>query len=533
MKKVLALLGTCSLITTGVTTVISCSTKPDVNPAEDDNDIRKDLDVLLSIMNEAHTAFLNYANEKAVLNIDDYKIPELNQLFGLVNSSKKEDDLDLKTVFGEQINNFFENNFKSVFDNINRQIANEYSNYYVDSMPFTFKTSPSTLKVNYVDLTQLEKLTTEPIKDLKAVVVNYSFGYTGSFKTLTNPTRFNIKYVITNNPNLIKTLMLDLTNKIGKVLIDFINKNPEIIIDQNVAFKETYEKFSVYYKHDTTLINKNMLTFLDAMFKDNAVTKEIMESVNYDSTQDILDLQTATINNENSINVNLPDWRMKYQTPAAWAGSGKQPAGLTPENFVKFYRSNMKIFEDTSKDLTLATFSINFNKIIVAGLPLLASGFNDNKPLMVQINISQNGLTTKLTNFGNIIVALLKYYNVDLKVLGWTSFYISKSLFDEVETRWKGKNLVNLADVYNRLLQDFKQSDIAKTLLDLELFSIQNFRSYWIKLDFNYASTGARSFSIQNAAMWWSLGFGFGHSKNSAIVYTAWTFWQQKLGFVS
>ncbi|WHQ36576.1 hypothetical protein [Spiroplasma sp. SV19] len=224
---------------------------------------------------------------------------------------------------------------------------------------------------------------------------------------------------------------------------------------------------------------------------------------------------------------------MKYQTSVAWAGSGKQPVGLTPENFVKFYQSNMKIFEDTSKDLILGTFSINFNKIIVAGLPLLASGFNDNKPLMIQINISQNGLTTKLTSFGNIIVAFLKYYNVDLKLLGWSTFYISRSLFDEVEKRWKGKNLVNLADVYNRLLQDFKQSDIAKTLPDLELFSLQNFRSYWVKLDFNYASTGSRSFSIQNVTMWWSLGFSFGHSKHSAIVYTAWTFWNQKLGFSS
>lgn len=123
------------------------------------------------------------------------------------------------------------------------------------------------LKVNYVDLTALQKLTTEPIKDLKAVVVNYSFGYTGAFKTLTNPTRFNIKYVITNNPNLIKTLMLDLTSKMGKVLIDFINQNSEVAIDVNPAFKETYDMFNIYYERDATLINKDMLAFLDDMFK--------------------------------------------------------------------------------------------------------------------------------------------------------------------------------------------------------------------------------------------------------------------------
>lgn len=193
--------------------------------------------------------------------MNDYQIPELDQLFALVSSKEPEVELQLETPVGEKINNFFENDFKIIFDSINRQIAHEYSNYYVDSLLFTFKTSPSILKVNYVDLTALQKWTTEPIKDLKAVVVNYSFGYTGKFKTLINQSRFNIKYVITNNPNLIKTLMLDLTNKMGKVLIDFINQNPEVAIDVNPAFKETYNMFSVYYERDATLINKDMLVF--------------------------------------------------------------------------------------------------------------------------------------------------------------------------------------------------------------------------------------------------------------------------------
>lgn len=63
MKKILALLGTRFLITTGATTIVSCSSsKPAVDPGTDDNDIGKDLDVLLKIMNESHEAFLNYAN---------------------------------------------------------------------------------------------------------------------------------------------------------------------------------------------------------------------------------------------------------------------------------------------------------------------------------------------------------------------------------------------------------------------------------------------------------------------------------------
>ncbi|AOX43950.1 hypothetical protein S100390_v1c06130 [Spiroplasma sp. NBRC 100390] len=107
MKKILALLGTCFLITTGVTTIVSCSSKPAVDPDADDNDIGKDLDVLLKIMNEAHEAFLNYANEKAVLDMNDYQIPELDQLFALVSSKEPEVELQLETPVGEKINNFF------------------------------------------------------------------------------------------------------------------------------------------------------------------------------------------------------------------------------------------------------------------------------------------------------------------------------------------------------------------------------------------------------------------------------------------
>ncbi|MBW3058394.1 hypothetical protein D6D54_02765 [Spiroplasma poulsonii] len=198
------------MLTAGVTTVVSCASKPNVDPSDDDNDIRKDLDLLLKIMNEAHEVFLNYANEKAVLNLNDYQIPELNQLFDLVNPTEKEVELQLDTPFGEKINNFLENNFKTVFDEVNRLITNKYSNYYVNSMPFAFKTSLSNLKVNYVDVAALQKLTTEPIKDLKAVVVNYSFGYNGSFKTLTNPARFNIKYVTTNNQSDVAKTLPDL-----------------------------------------------------------------------------------------------------------------------------------------------------------------------------------------------------------------------------------------------------------------------------------------------------------------------------------
>ncbi|WP_424525803.1 hypothetical protein [Spiroplasma endosymbiont of Glossina fuscipes fuscipes] len=204
-----------------------------------------------------------------------------------------------------------------------------------------------------------------------------------------------------------------------------------------------------------------------------------MAVVKYDSNQDILDLKKGTINSGNRINYDGSWSEMQNQTPATWAGEGQQPAGLTAENFVKFYRAKMSILQDTSKDLTLGTFSINFNKIVVAGLPLLASGFNDNKPLMIEIKISQTGLNTKLTNFGNIIIVFIKYYNVKLRRSGTNEFYMKQNVLDEIIAKYgKGVKSIRLNPLYSKILEDFKQSDIAKTLPDLDLLSLQDFRSY-------------------------------------------------------
>lgn len=177
----------------------------------------------------------------------------------------------------------------------------------------------------------------------------------------------------------------------------------------------------------------------------------------------------------------------------------------------------MSILQDTSKYLTLGTFSINFNKIVVAGLPLLASGFNDNKPLMIEIKISQTGLNTKLTNFGNIIIAFIKYYNVKLRRSGTNEFYMKQSVLDEIIAKYgKGVKSIRLNPLYSKILEDFKQSDIAKKLPDLDLLSLQDFRSHYPKVTFNETN-----FSV-HANFFWSLGFYFGNSTQASLAYTAW-----------
>ncbi len=66
-----------------------------------------------------------------------------------------------------------------------------------------------------------------------------------------------------------------------------------------------------------------------------------------------------------------------------WAGENYQVSQITPEHFVKFYRSFINVFDTGGNNLNLATFNINLWKIIVAGLPLSGAVVSDEHPLKV------------------------------------------------------------------------------------------------------------------------------------------------------
>lgn len=96
-------------------------------------------------------------------------------------------------------------------------------------------------------------------------------------------------------------------------------------------------------------------------------------------------------------------------------GEGINPPGLTAENFVKAYKESLPVFNVDKENMMLAKLNVNLNYISVYGLPLSGALMISDQIYESNILISRQGLTTKLNNFGKIIVAFHNYYDIDIR----------------------------------------------------------------------------------------------------------------------
>ncbi|WP_425379599.1 hypothetical protein [Spiroplasma endosymbiont of Stenodema calcarata] len=79
------------------------------------------------------------------------------------------------------------------------------------------------------------------------------------------------------------------------------------------------------------------------------------------------------------------------------------------------------------------------------------------------VTLLENDLDKKLTNFGNLIIAFLKFYNVSFEK--HYIFEVNQTAFDEIVSEG-----MNNYSVPKTLFKIFKNSDIAKKMPDIDLF---------------------------------------------------------------
>ncbi|WP_425380061.1 lipoprotein [Spiroplasma endosymbiont of Stenodema calcarata] len=133
MKKLLSLLGVFSLSATSATGVVSCKPKTKTNDENTEEQRIKDLETLQKIAIMAK----NDLNEQLFKNnIDSNNVSLLTEIYQTVNKDKT--SYVLEQVKDVNIISYFNTVLNVVFDNINRKIAHEYSNYYHDSLPLSY-----------------------------------------------------------------------------------------------------------------------------------------------------------------------------------------------------------------------------------------------------------------------------------------------------------------------------------------------------------------------------------------------------------
>ncbi|WP_338965726.1 MULTISPECIES: hypothetical protein [unclassified Spiroplasma] len=149
------------------------------------------------------------------------------------------------------------------------------------------------------------------------------------------------------------------------------------------------------------------------------------------------------------------------------SGRRVNPGGLTTENFVKAYKESLPVFNVDKENMMLAKLNVNLNYISVYGLPLSGALMINNQIYESNILISSQGLTTKLTNFGKIIVAFHNYYNIDIRkrkcentwnnVISNSSVFHVKDVLSDLKDNISSKN-----KILKKLLANFKKSEIAQ-----------------------------------------------------------------------
>ncbi|WHQ36642.1 hypothetical protein [Spiroplasma sp. SV19] len=506
MKKLMALLGISAFSVTGASTIVGCRQQQE-EPDDSNTGATKDLETLNKISQQVSNAFLEYASTKNTIDSTNYQTT-FDELYTIVNEttpSKELDQKDPKVMSALQI---LKTSFMAVFNNNSQEIINEYSNYYIDTKPIILSEESFKYNLNFINTKKIADLFQNPtVKNAKAVRLDFSFSFTVKFKEISTTSSYFIQYVITDNPTAVKDILNGVVQKISKVIVKFFNTEGTFQIDKNNDFKPIYDNFNVNYTAGFADLDNIIFTKLQTALANDADLKDLIGSIKYNSSISLLTLLMSAINNK----TNGVDFVKESTASYVWAGMGYQPYQITPENFVKFYRSLVDIF-NTDKNLNLASFNVNLSKIQIAGLPLSGVVINGGEALTVQIQITKDGLNNKLMEYGKLVTAFYKYFRIESNKNSGV-FHLSETAFNKI----LALSEYNYRKVLRILIDDFKASADAKNLSWLDIFTTGN----WVKREHNLTLNSTKdTFSLRRGAVWnFDLTFG----TNNAVYYTGWT----------
>ncbi|MFX4057051.1 MAG: hypothetical protein EHV01_001785 [Spiroplasma sp. hy2] len=506
MKKLMILLGMTFFATTGYSPIIGC--KKPLKLDDTENGIGKDMEILNKISQRAINNFSVYAQNKNTINSTEYqnKFDKLYTMVDKKTESRKLDQMDKDAIDALAT---LKNGFLAVFNNINNEIYNDYSNYYPDSKPINLLNDSLSYELNFIDMVQLQAILDRPgLETVKAVRLDFHFQFEVKFKLLTTTSDYVIQYVITDNPEEMKVVLNGMIQKISKVIVNFFNQEGIFQIDKTPEFATIYQNFDVNYTASFANLDNIILEKLQSKIKSDSELQKFVKNIKYNSSITLLSLLTSAINNTtNGVNV------VRENTASyVWTGKGYQPNKITPENFVKFYRSLVNVFNTGGQNLWLADFHVNLAKIQVAGFPLSGAVMNDGQALKVQVEITEEGLTNKLMEYGRLVVAFYNHFKLESNEHSGV-FHLSKEAFTKILNLKTRK----YKDVLKILINDFKEANQAKNLPGIDIFTTGNWEKSVHEVSLNETKD---TFSLRRRAVWnFDLLFG----KNNAVYYTGWT----------
>ncbi|WP_348735961.1 lipoprotein [Spiroplasma endosymbiont of Ammophila pubescens] len=475
MKKLLSVLGAVTLVGTGVSNIVTCHTK---TKTKKEDTTARDIEVLSEIQNKAVTAITEKIKEK--MYVDSGK-NNLAKIYAKVDNVNSMYQLNLNNAEDKKLANYFINDFTKIFETVNYNLQNEYSNYFPNSMPLNFDEERSVINVNFVNVEAIKNkfpvdINPEPFS---AVRIDFKAVVSINFKTLFSSFEISTIYNVTENTTALKVLSDRATTFLIKNIQEYFNNLENADFSTNDIFKPLYDNVQWDFSEKTTALDER----LKFSFKEYISSKKEFQNIEitYNAVSLVDQLTKGTLSvqkkgydiisdSRNIHDLELSQW-FKYADKNGW----KTNRGVTESDFVNFYKNKIGTGLNINETdyLSLGTFKINLTYINIYGICL--SGYaknNDGEDLMVSLQLSKAAIDKKLNNWGKIIIAFWKYItnNESMYVrYGVVHVVVPKLLFQKLLDKNQRDGLKGTLKV---LVDSFKSSEEATDLEDIELFNL-------------------------------------------------------------
>lgn len=522
MKKLLSVLGVVTLVGTSVSNITACHKKTTVKK---EDTTARDLEVLSEIQTKAVTAITEKIKEK--MYVDSGK-NNLAKIYEKVDSGNSMYQLNLSNAEDKKLANYFINDFTKIFETVNYNLQNEYSNYFPNSMPLTFDEDRSVINVNFVNVEAIKNkfpvdINPEPFS---AVRIDFRAVVSINFKTLFSSFEISTIYNVTENTTALKVLSDKATTFLVKNIQEYFNKLENADFSTNDIFKPLYDQVQWDFSKKITALDER----LKFSFKEYINSKKEFQNIEitYNAVEIIEQAMKGDLSAKNKGFDSLKDDRnINSLTLANWFKgdeTAKTIENVTEGDFVNFYKNKIgpafNINETTY--LSLGTFKINLTYINIYGMGLSGNvKGSDGEDLTIILQLSKGAIDKKLNNWAKIIIAFWKYIN-NLKITTQAvELKVSNLLFKKLADKNQRDGLKGVLKV---LVDDFKTSEGTIDLEDIELFNLISHPLFERTKGEKIVDTNNQGGSVlawkyfENES--WAALFSFGESLNSGLYYS-------------
>ncbi|WP_342256016.1 hypothetical protein [Spiroplasma endosymbiont of Poecilobothrus nobilitatus] len=524
MKKLFSIFSVITLIGATSSNLTSCNNQNTEELEEDTS--ATDFEMINEIKTSASNQINNYFKSKIYV---DSKKKNLAGLYEKVNSEEIYYKLDLNNSKDKALGDYFMNDFNTIFELVNHNLSITYVNYFKNKSPLTFEKDLSTIEVNFINVEGLKnkfpvEINNEPFNGVR---VNLKAFVRSQYKKIFSDFEIPVVYNVTEDPTVLKELSSEATKSLLKKLNEYFHNLKKVDFSTNDIFKKLYEKvqwdFSENIKVLDDAFKKSLKVFInkDEKFKDM--------DISYNNVPLLEKVANGELNNKNKGLDNLADVKNAREiTLSNWFKEPNEPKSInnvTANDFVNFYKyyigKSLNINDNDS--LNLGNFKINLGYLNINGMSL--SGYAKNieddnigEDVIMTLNLSRTAIDQKLNNWGEIIIAFLKYINKGpFARKEGVEIMVSNSLFKDFLQKNKTEGLKG---IIKTLVTNFKRSTEAKDLKDLKLFNFIAHPRFAKTIGQNIDNYDGSFliWDVSNSTPWAVL-FTFGQTFNNGLYY--------------